>query len=133
MNTQAAAQAAGQPLTPENAVQNTHTAELVRGETYFLGNFRFVPGAKVPVPQYIVDHLKENAVDAVNVEGETELKQKFKFTALAEDKSAPAAVAPRAARAGTTTRARATSPAVQARQRAAAESNSGDGGESAEA
>lgn len=81
MNTQAAA--------PQQAtiVPNTHTATLVRGDSYFLGNTRFEPGKAIPVPAYIKEHLERVAVDMVDVEGEAEAKQKFKFAALPTEKA----------------------------------------------
>jgi hypothetical protein len=85
MNTQAAATQQAPVIVP-----NTHTATLVRGESYFLGNTRFEPGVAVPIPQYIKDHLESTAVDMVDVEGEAEGKQKFKFATLPADGKAEA-------------------------------------------
>lgn len=88
MNTQAAGtQQAHAPFVP---VKNTHTAKLVRGEVYFLGNTRFDNGVEVTVPQYIKDHLEKVAVDFVDVEEEAEARQKFEFAELPE----PGAEAP---------------------------------------
>lgn len=92
----AAANSAAAPVATK-AVKSTHWATLVRGEFYSLGNVVFKPGKPMPVPQYVVDHLKKIAIDVVDVEGEAEDKQKFSFQEIKEG-AAPAAVAPRARR-----------------------------------
>lgn len=93
-------QDAGQPA---NTVQNTHYATLIRGETYTLGNVVFRPGKRIPVPQYIKDHLETTAVDVVDVEGEGEAKQKFAF----EEIGSESGEAPRAPQRGRRVPARA--------------------------
>jgi hypothetical protein len=85
----------GQQAVAAQAVPNTHFATLVRGEFYALGNATFTPGKRIPVPQYIKDHLERTAVDVVDVEGEGEAKQKFAFEVIGEEKGeAPRAAGP---------------------------------------
>jgi hypothetical protein len=45
--------------------KQTHEAELVRGETYYLGNTRFERGKKVKVTQAQANALEEIAVDYI--------------------------------------------------------------------
>lgn len=73
-----------QAANASQRVPNTHTAVLIRGESYTLGNVMFTPGKRIPIPQYVKDHLEATAVDMVDVEGEAEAKPKFAFEELDE-------------------------------------------------